>query len=349
MPDSPLAASKKDGDVEALLGVMPRVERDITYEQAQAEAAGVPAEEFEEVVEGGQPVPGQIAQPAPLDDPEPEADEEGEEKAPQSALERVMTHIKAAKGKEAPEQSSNVEAELAKMQGRLDEQTRITEAALRGISQPATQEQRESQEVNYDDPEIQALLEEASRDPRKMGHAIKTIARLEGKSLYGKELEDLTQKLNQQVEDEKEAKQQAAVSDEMASGLQQAYALGGLEAEIIEQAYKFGARSLLFEHLQQNPTAALSAQGIVSAAMAVARTVERADAAIQQGGGAPATPAPTETDVVVQSSAPRGKSHNKRGNKALKPNAPSAATELKAKIMGAQSHAKTNLPFLKRT
>ena len=36
MPDSPLAASKKEGDVEALLGVMPRVERDITHEQAVA-------------------------------------------------------------------------------------------------------------------------------------------------------------------------------------------------------------------------------------------------------------------------------------------------------------------------
>jgi hypothetical protein len=348
MPDSPLAASKKEGDVEALLGVMPQVERDITYEQAVAEAAGVPAEEFEENVEQGQPVPGQIAQPAPLDDQEAEAEEEGEE-APQSALERVMSHINAAKGEKAPAQSSNVEVELAKMQGRLDEQTKVTEAALRNIAQPKAGEPEKPRSVDYDDPEIQAFLQEAVDDPRKMGHAIKTIARLEGKALYGSELEEVKETLNRRVEQEKEEKQQALVADELASGLQQSYALGGLEAEIIEQAYKYGAKSLLFEHLQQNPTAALSAQGIVSAVMAVARTVTRADEALRTQGGVQGEPVSEESGVVVQSKAPRGKAQNKRGNKAYKQNDPSAAADLKANIMGAKSHAKTNLPFLTRS
>jgi hypothetical protein len=204
-------------------------------------------------------------------------------------------------------------------------------------------------EVNYDDPEIQSLLEEASHDPRKMGHAIKTIARLEGKALYGSELEDLKSTLAGQIEVDKEEKKVAIAADEMTTGLQQSYALGGLEAEIIEQAYKYGGKSLLFEHLQQNPTAALTAKGIVSSVLAIARTVTRADEALQKEGGVQAEPVSDAPGVVVQHSAPRGKAHNKRGNKALQPNAPSAGEDLKAKIMGSQSHAKTNLPFLTRS
>jgi hypothetical protein len=345
MPDSPLESTRQEGDVKSLFGVDPRVELDISQEQVQAEAAGVAADEPEELDDGrGSPVPGQIAQTVAPEDPEPEAEEEVQ----QSALDRVMTHINTAKGKPAPQQGSGVEVELAEMRGRIDQQTKDTEAALRGISQPEVEAPRAPQEVNYDDPEIQELLAEAAGDPRKMGHAIKTIARLEGKALYGAKFKDLEETVVARAALDKEDKAQTIAADEMTNGLQQSYALGGLEAEIIEQAYKYGAKSLLFEHLQQNPTAALTAKGIVSSVLAIARTVTRADEALQQEGDVQAEPVSEEPGVVVHQTAPRGKSHNKRGQKSLKPQAPSAAADLKASIMGSQSHAKTNLPFLTR-
>ena len=95
-------------------------------------------------------------------------------------------------------------------------------------------------------------------------------------------------------------------------GLQAAYQLGGLEAAIVMEAEEKGQGSLLYQYLELNPHLVDDPKGIVTAALAVARAVEKADAQLDhQPGDKKKGPAPLSTRRQTTSS--------KRGRKLTTP------------------------------
>jgi hypothetical protein len=324
------------------------IEKDITHEELQAELAeGQPEVDEVPVVPGQQYTPPVQSpdQPVSMSGEEVQEEEQGEEQDI-GALGRVMQHLSA--GEEEQKAPSGYEAQLAGIRGELDRQMELTKEALRTVGQVAQPmvEEPQASGPDYNSPEVQAILREAVEDPGKMGHAIKTIAQLEGEATVGKQVAELKSMLENMERTQKENAQATAVNEQIALGLQQAYALGGTEADVIQQAHQLGEQSLLMQHLRSNPALALSAQGIVTAAMAIARTVERADAVIGEQGG---TPNPNPAGTVVRRT-PGGNSANVRGRRVVKPTTSRTdpADQLKAEIMGATGRAEKALPFLNR-
>lgn len=257
---------------------------------------------------------------------EPEEEEEYEDEYA-AMLARVR---KASEEQETPptQDKPQVSPEAVALQARLDameERLRTYEPQPKVQPQP---EPTERQEVNYNDPAVQKALAQALSDPRTAGPTIRALVELESRGL----VESTVGELKEQVQTLQSTKQQEEQTSErlakLQRGLQASYQLGGLEAAIVMEAEEKGEASLLYQYLELNPHLIEDPKGIVTATLAVARAVEKADAQLDQPADTKKGPAPLSTKRQTRAS--------QRGRKLSTPiEEEDPGTKMKNEIVGA--------------
>ena len=220
-----------------------------------------------------------------------------------------------------------VSPEAAALQTRLD----AMEERLRTYEPPQKEQPKpepKDQQVDYNDPAVQKALAQALSDPRTAGPTIRALVELESRGL----VESTVGELKSEVQDLKQSKQQEKDTSErlakLQRGLQASYQLGGLEAAIVMEAENKGEGSLLYQYLELNPHLLEDPKGIVTATLAVARAVEKADAQLDQPSDTKKGPAPLSSKRQTRAS--------QRGRKLTTPTEEvDPASQMKSEIVGA--------------
>lgn len=294
----------------------------------QSDADDIPeeTEESAPAVEEEEPVSVTPAEPKAA--PEAEQEEEEYEDEYASMLARVRKASVEQEEQPTPD-SPQVSPEAAALQARLD----AMEERLRTYQPPAKEEQpqpkpEERQQVDYNDPAVQKALAQALSDPRTAGPTIRALVELESRGL----VESTVGELKEQVQTLQSTKQQEEQTSErlakLQRGLQASYQLGGLEAAIVMEAEEKGEASLLYQYLELNPHLIEDPKGIVTATLAVARAVEKADAQLDQPTDTKKGPAPLSTKRQTRAS--------QRGRKLTTPTEEvDPGTQMKNEIVGA--------------
>jgi len=195
--------------------------------------------------------------------------------------------------------------------------------------------------INYQDPAIQAALAEAIEDPAKLGPTIAVLARKEAEALIESEVGGVKESLKKAQAVETDRQERDKVNAGITAGLQAAYKMGGLEAAIVKEAHELQDNSLLFQYIGNgNQSLATTPQGIMTAVLAVARAVERADAE------SPGDNTDTESAPAPVSSAKRSSPASKRGRELNKPKQKvSPEEEEKRRIVGTKKQISA-IPFM---
>lgn len=255
-------------------------------------------------------------------------------------LQRVRR--RSAQPVEEEEEDPHLQARLAYQQGRLEaleEQIRQRTAERPAEPEPEAKPRPRGSGIDYRDPAIRAALQEAISDPEKLGPTIAILARKEAEALVANEVGEVKENLAKIREQEEQTQQRQQASAGITAGLQAAYSMGGLEAAIVKEAWQNQQDSMLFQYLANgNANLATTPQGIMTAVLAVARAVERADANSASEPGREA-PAPV-------SSKKRSTKASSRGRNLRQPKKADPEMDEKSRIVGAKTY-RSAIPFLK--
>lgn len=216
---------------------------------------------------------------------------------------------------------------LAALEGQL--KTYTPQPAPVGRPAPEKQVVEEEGGIDYSDPAVQAALAQGFSDPKTIGRTMKALVTLEAKALINKEIGGIKEQVQDIKEGSDEEANRHALSAQLATGLQAAYNMGGLEAAIVREANEKREGSMLYQYLEINPELAKSPQGIVTATLAVSRAVQRADDQLEDAK-------PSEKKGPAPLTTRRQTRATKRGQKLITPKAEGTQEDsVKADILGA--------------
>lgn len=232
---------------------------------------------------------------------------------------------------------------LAYQQGRLEALEEQIRQRAATPAQPEVEPEPQKPKgsgINYSDPAIQAAIAAAVDDPAKLGPTIAVLARKEAEALIQSEVGEVKETLEQIRAREADSQERTKVNAGITAGLQAAYQMGGLEAAIVKEAYELQNDSLLFQYLGNgNQALATTPQGIMTAVLAVARAVERADTEGSEDKPTKEAPAPVSGQKRTTSASKRGRKLNQPKQKA------SAEEEERSRIVGVKRQS-SNIPFM---
>jgi hypothetical protein len=256
--------------------------------QSDADDVVEETEEAAPAVEEEEQVSTTPAEPTAAEEAAPEEEEEYEDE-----YAAMLARVRKASVEEEEQPKPQASPEAAVLQARLDameERLRNYEPPAKQVEQPKPEPKDEG--IDYNDPAVQKALAQALADPRTAGPTIRALVELESRGLVEStvgELKEQVQTLTSTKEQEKESSERLA---KLQRGLQASYQLGGLEAAIVMEAEERGEGSLLYQYLELNPHLLEDPKGIVTATLAVARAVEKADASLDQPTDTKKGPAP---------------------------------------------------------
>jgi len=259
-----------------------------------------------------------------------EATEEEEEDPAEydEVLSRVRSeYAEQPAAKPVDSENEALKQRLAALEGQLKSYT--PQPAPVGRPAPEKQVVEEEGGIDYSDPAVQAALAQGFSDPKTIGTTMKALVTLEAKALINKEIGGIKEQVQDIKEGSDEEANRHALSAQLATGLQAAYNMGGLEAAIVREADEKREGSMLYQYLEINPELAKSPQGIVTATLAVSRAVQRADDQLQEGR-------PDEKKGPAPLTTRRQTRATKRGQKLITPKAEGTQEDsVKADILGA--------------
>lgn len=276
------------------------------------------------------------------------AQEEAEADGDDEEVEGDEYDQKLAKFREPPKEpedevtDSQMAERLAYQQGKLEalEQQIRDRAATPAVPEEEAPKPKGAG-INYQDPAIQAALADAIEDPAKLGPTIAVLARKEAEALIQSEVGEVKENLERAQATEADRQERDKVNAGITAGLQAAYKMGGLEAAIVKEAHELQDDSLLFQYIGNgNQSLATTPQGIMTAVLAVARAVERADAE------SPGDEQKTDGAPAPVSSKKRSSRASKRGQELRKPKQKTTPEEdEKSRIVGTKPQI-SNIPFM---
>jgi len=330
MPDNPLRTERKGNLQEFGLpfeeGVVEKDTGFVEPDDIQEEESGTAPEE--DLTPTHTPVrDGQTSTPV-----EAEAATEEEYVEDPAEYDEVLSRVRGEYSEQPAEKPVDSENEQLKQRlANLESQLRTYTPQPAPVGRPAPKEEAVEDEggIDYSDPAVQAALAQGFSDPKTIGTTMKALVTLEAKSLIRKELGGITEQVqNIKAGSDEEAGRQE-LSAQLATGLQAAYNMGGLEAAIVREANEKREGSMLYQYLEINPELAQSPQGIVTATLAVSRAVQRADEQLEAGK-------PDEKKGPAPLTTRRQTRATKRGQKLITPTAEGTAEDsAKADILGA--------------
>jgi len=236
---------------------------------------------------------------------------------------------------------SQLQARLAYQQGKLEAlEDQIKERTDKPV-EPDVVEAPKPQGINYEDPALQAALREAVNDPAKLGPTIAVLVKREAEALIKAEVGEVKENLETVQAEREDREKREEAGTRITTGLQAAYNLGGLEAAIVRDAWENQDSSMLFQYLANgNQSLAMTSQGIVTATLAVARAVERADA------DQTSDPVEKTQETPVVSGKQRSTVASKRGRDIRKPKKQTTPEEdIRSRIVGTKSRV-SKIPFM---
>lgn len=321
MPN-PLGVKEKTGDLRAFglpfeEGI---VERDETVEEE-----GVVVEEGvveEEAAEREAPTKTPIE---PVEEAE-EEEEAGDEF--DGMLSRVRGEYETPPP-DADDENTALKQRLAALEGQL--RTYQPQAQPPPVvTPPAPEAEVEGSGIDYTDPAVQQAIAQGLSDPKTAGSTLQALVSLEAKSLISKELGTVKEQVQKIQETTTEDSVRSELSAQLATGLQQAYNMGGLEAAVVREAEQKREGSMLYQYLAMYPDLATTPQGIITGVLAVSRAVQRADEELE-------AKSPTEKKKgPAPLTARRQTRSTKRGQKLITPKAEGTQEDaVKAEILGA--------------
>lgn len=187
-------------------------------------------------------------------------------------------------------------AEVAELRGQIDGRLAGIQDELRELGKPAEPVGTPAgpHGMNFNDPEIGQAFREVydSDDPQAFGRAVGAMVAL-GVEESKREMQEQFDELKGETE---KSRQEAQTSENFTSNIATAIphirTMGEPEDAIVEDYLANGGESFLGQYLTKYPTLSKDVQGIIGAAMSVARMVEIADARMGStavGSGEPAT------------------------------------------------------------
>lgn len=306
MPDNPFKEkAEKSGDLR---------EFGLPFEEGIVEKDN-PDDAVEETEEA--PPVEEVGRDAPTKTPiEPveEAGEEEEEEGDEydSMLNRVRGQYETKPEVEEGDETSALKQRLAAVEGRL--RTYEPQAPpVAPVAEPKPEPKPEAAGIDYADPAVQAAIAQGLSDPRTAGSTIQALVSLEAKNLIGKELGTVREQVQRIEQATTEDSARSELSAQLATGLQQAYNMGGLEAAVVREAEQKREGSMLYQYFAMYPDLATSPQGIVTGVLAVSRAVQRADAELKSKSPTEKRKGPAPLTARRQTRA------TKRGDKLIKP------------------------------
>jgi hypothetical protein len=240
---------------------------------------------------------------------EPVSEEEEEEDLDEYSAMLARVREASQEKEETPEPDAE-SPEAAALKARLEtleNQLRTYQPTEQAPAQ--TEPQPEDDGIDYSDPAVQKALAQAFSDPRTLGPTLKTVVEMETQRLLGKQIGPITEQIEKITTSKQEQEQTSERLAKLQRGLQASYQLGGLEAAIVMEAEEKGEGSLLYEYLSLNPHLLEDPRGIVTATLAVARAVEKADASLDQPDDSKKGPVPLNSKRQTRASK-RGRNLN---------------------------------------
>jgi hypothetical protein len=329
MPDSPFPIERSGDLTEFGLPFKEgRVEKD-TDEFTEPGEEGKSEEASEEDLTPAHTPPDEPTH-TPIEKEE-EAEEEGEEPEGDE-YDQLLVSVRDKYRPDAPAKEDSENAALKQRLAVLESQLRTYTPQPAPVGRPAPKQEvvEEEEGIDYSDPAVQAALAQGFSDPRTLGSTLKALVTLEAKTLIKKELGSVREQVQNIQDSSKDYTERQELSAQLATGLQVAYNMGGLEAAIVREAEDKREGSMLYQYLAMNPELATTPNGIVTATLAVSRAVQKADEALE--GDRPTVkkgPAPLATRRQTRAT--------KRGQKLITPKEEGTAEDAaKADILGAK-------------
>ena len=316
MADNPIPAERK-GDLREF--GLPFEEGQVEYDHE--EEAPVEVEEEPEAPSEVRESPTHTPMPA-----QEQEEEEGDEDEYDDMLHRVVAGYSEPEEEEEDDEKSALKARLAALESKLV--TYDPQPAPAPAPAPR-QEEPEETGIDYSNPAVQAALAKSLSDPRTVGTTLQTLVQMEAERLIKKQVGPVLEQVQTIQSTAQEERERSELGAQLATGLQMAYNMGGLEAAIVREANEKRHGSLLFQYLRENPELASTPKGIVTATLAVSRAVQKADEKLKSK--------PTEKKGPAPLSGKRRQTRSsKRGQKLVTP--PQEGTledQVKADIIGA--------------